>query len=92
MLPTRKSPAVRLMLLALLVCVAAAAHGADGPPEIMPVGELKAGMRGYGVTAVKGTEPQRFGVEVLGVMRGWFPKGSMILIRLSGPVVEESGP
>ncbi len=89
----RRKFAICLVLVAVLGGAAASGvRGADGPPQIMPVAEVKAGMKGYGVTAFKGAQPQRFDVEVLGVLEGWVPKGHMILIRLSGPVVEESGP
>ncbi len=80
------------LALALLAALAVPvpAHAQDLPP-IMPVSEVEAGMTGHGLATLKGTELTRFDVEVLGVVRGWYPKGDMILIRFSGPIVDEAG-
>ncbi len=61
------------------------------PAGIMPVSEIRSGMTGYGLTALKGARPERFEIEVLGILKGWFPKGDMILVRMSGPGVDEAG-
>src|SRR3989454_10718412 len=50
--------------------------------------QLKPGMRGYGLSVFKGTQPEKFDVEILGVLRNAFPKQDMILIRLSGADLE----
>lgn len=57
----------------------------------IPVEEIHAGMRGYGLSVFKGTEPERFDVEVLGVLENQRPDGSYILARLSGQNLEKSG-
>ncbi len=75
----------------LAAALAHAAFGQNGLPPIMPLDDVKPGMKGYGVSALIGPEPQQFQVEVLAVIRGWFPKGSIILARMSGPVVDEAG-
>ena len=36
----------------------------DARPATIPVSEVKDGMKGYGLTVFKGTEPERFDVEV----------------------------
>ncbi len=55
----------------------------------MPVKDVEAGMKGYGLTVYRGAEPQKFGFEVLGVkeMRlGAVTKTSVIVAKLtSGP-------
>ena len=38
---------------------------------------LHAGMKGYGLSVFKGTTPERFEVEVLGVLKNAFPKQDM---------------
>ena len=48
-------------------------------------------MRGYGLSVFKGTTPERFEVEVLGVLENQKPEGSYILARLSGQNLEKSG-
>src|SRR2546422_10350010 len=50
--------------------------------------QLKPGMKGYGLSVFKGTTPERFEVEVLGVLKNALPKQDMILIRLSGANLE----
>ncbi len=77
--------------IALAALVAAGALQAKGLPPVMPVTEVKAGMTGYGLTTLEPGKVQRFPVEVLGVMRGWYPKGHLVLVRLSGPVIDEAG-
>ncbi|MEO8196277.1 MAG: SpoIVB peptidase S55 domain-containing protein [Thermoanaerobaculia bacterium] len=62
-------------------------------PEVatIPVEEIHAGMRGYGLSVFKGTVPERFEVEVLGVLENQKPGGSYILARLAGQNLEKSG-
>lgn len=62
-------------------------------PEVatIPVEEVHAGMRGYGLSVFKGTVPERFEVEVLGVLENQKPEGSYILARLAGQNLEQSG-
>lgn len=57
----------------------------------IPVEEIHAGMRGHGLSVFKGTTPERFEVEVLGVLENQRPGGSYILARLSGQNLEKSG-
>ena len=63
----------------------------EAGPAIMPVAEVSPGMKGYGLTALRGVQPERFDVEVLGVLRGAFAKGDIILIRMSSPAVDQTG-
>lgn len=63
----------------------------EGEPGIFPASEVRSGMTGYGLTTLDGVRPQRFQFEVLGVLKGWFAKGDLILIRMSGPVIDETG-
>ncbi|MFW6189390.1 MAG: hypothetical protein ACOC7T_03065 [Planctomycetota bacterium] len=60
------------------------------PPVLAP-SELKRGMTGYGITDLGRGKPERFEIEVLGVLRGWDPKGDLIMIRMSGPVIDQAG-
>jgi len=57
----------------------------------MPVSEIKPGMKGYGLTVFEGTRPERFDVEIINVLEKALPKQDMILIRVSGHGLEESG-
>src|SRR3977135_1656647 len=53
--------------------------------RFFPLGDLRPGMKGISQTVFSGTEPQEFGVEVLGVLPGYpSPRQSLIIARLSG--------
>ena len=60
-------------------------------PETMPLVDVRVGMRGVGYTVVRGTEPEAFDVEVLGILENIFPRQSLIVARLSGLGLEEVG-
>jgi hypothetical protein len=55
---------------------------------IMPVSEIKAGMKGYGLTVFRGTEPERFDIEVLGTIQQFRPHQDLVLIKTSHPRLE----
>lgn len=49
-------------------------------------------MKGYGMSVFQGTKPERFEVEVLGTLDGVpNPKQSIVIARLSGPLVDRTG-
>ncbi|HEY0461451.1 MAG TPA: hypothetical protein VGC97_20110 [Pyrinomonadaceae bacterium] len=53
--------------------------------NFFPLSELKAGVRGVARTVFRGSEPEEFNVEILGVVPGAIgPKQDMIIGRLSG--------
>ena len=57
----------------------------------LPVDQVERGQTGYGLTVFSGTEPERFEVEVIGVLRNTDPQASYVLARLTGHGLEESG-
>lgn len=57
----------------------------DAKPRTISVDEIKDGMKGYGLTVFKGTEPERFDVEVVGVLRNFRPSQELILIKTPHP-------
>ena len=58
----------------------------------MPIGEIKPGMVGVGRTVFQGTELAEFKVHILGVLRNvQGPKRDLILARLEGGPLEETG-
>jgi hypothetical protein len=59
--------------------------------EILPLSKVVPGMKGWGLTVMKGSEIARFEVEVLGVIPGTAPGRSIILVRASGLGLENSG-
>jgi len=60
-------------------------------PLILPLHEVRAGMRGVGKTVFSGTRVEDFQVEVLGVLENSGPKQSVILARLSGGPLATAG-
>jgi hypothetical protein len=62
-----------------------------GAQPTIPLTEVKKGQLGYGLSVFSGTEPERFDVEVIGVMRNLRPNISYILARLTGKGLEKSG-
>src|ERR1700728_2048381 len=61
-------------------------------PQIIPVSQIHAGMRGVAYTVFEGVKPEAMEVEVLGVLHNVNgPKGDIILVRLHGQKVEYTG-
>lgn len=87
----------RALALAVLLCApslaarpALARAGAGEPPAIA-VAELAAGTRGWGLSVFRGSTPERFEVEILGVLRDVQPGTSYLLARLTGHGLEKTG-
>ncbi|HRU07182.1 MAG TPA: SpoIVB peptidase S55 domain-containing protein, partial [Candidatus Brocadiia bacterium] len=74
--------------LGLAMTVAAATQAAV---EFMPVSEVKPGMKGRGLTVIRGVEPEEFQAEIIAVMPKAWPKGDVIVARLSGAGLEKTG-
>lgn len=75
-----------------LMASGAAAQEAPAPSgEILPLDQVQAGQSGYGLSVFAGSEPERFDVEILGVLRNQAPEQSYILARLSGRNLENTG-
>lgn len=62
----------------------------DADPGIMEVSEVRAGMRGYGLTVFRGTQPERFDVEVIDVLHQFRPDQDLILVRTTHPILEDA--
>jgi hypothetical protein len=60
--------------------------------KLIPLSEIKTGMRGTAYTVFQGVKPEPMEVEVLGVLKGFNgPKSDIILARLHGEKVEYTG-
>lgn len=79
--------------LLLIAAVASQAHAAPFVPtdEIMPISEIKPGMKGMCWTVVRGNERVSFPVEVIDVVSGSGAPRDLIMIRAYGPVIEATG-
>ena len=76
--------ALAVGLLAGLGLTIPLAHG-DTKSSTISVAEIKDGMKGYGLTVFKGTEPERFDVEVVGVLQNFRPAQALILVKTPHP-------
>ena len=82
-LPTMKN----VRTIALLFAAAFSAQAAG----IMPLRDIKPGMKGTGRTVFSGYKIESFDVEILGILENAGPKQSIILARLSGGPLEHTG-
>ncbi len=87
-----RAPPPRVTLASSLAAGCVLALGASIPlargdaklATISP-GEVKEGMKGYGLTVFKGTQPERFDVEVIGVLHEFRPGQELIVIKTPNP-------
>ncbi len=76
-----------LLLGAVLGAGVAVALGGDAdaapdqPPDTLALSEVKPGMKGYGLTVFKGTQPEKFDVEIIATLRNFRPNQDLILIK-----------
>ena len=61
------------------------------PVAVMPIEDVRPGMKGYAVTVFSGTDTDRFEIEVIDVIRDYQPKQDAILFRSSDPRMVHSG-
>ncbi|URA10486.1 SpoIVB peptidase S55 domain-containing protein [Thermospira aquatica] len=59
--------------------------------DMMSTTEISRGMRGVGYSVFSGWESEAFEVEIVDVMRGTTPEDTLILARLSGQNLEQTG-
>ena len=57
----------------------------------MATSEIRAGMRGYGLSVFRGTEPERFDVEVIDVLENFRPDQDLVLIKTPHPLLDHAG-
>jgi hypothetical protein len=60
-------------------------------PLIMKLADVKVGMKGYGKTVFEGTRIERFGAEVIGILKNITPKHDAILIRCNHHITDKAG-
>ncbi|MEO7540284.1 MAG: SpoIVB peptidase S55 domain-containing protein [Pyrinomonadaceae bacterium] len=65
---------------------------ADSPTlRVLPVSEVREGMKGTARTVFRGNVPEEFNVEILGVIPNWIgPKQDIIIGKLSGTLAERT--
>ncbi len=64
---------------------ASVAHALPDPPDVLPLSEVKPGMKGYGMTVFSGTEPEKFDVEIISTLHNFRPNQDLVLIKTPHP-------
>lgn len=85
---------VAVLVAALLVPLTASAQSPNGIPPIIPLSDVKPGMRGVVRTVIAGQRIDEFVFEVVGVLQGGggvIPVKHLILFRVARPMVERTG-
>lgn len=77
----------------IFLCLAAVSFSClpASAEEFLPLSDVHEGMTGYARTVVNGSAIDTFNVEVLGIMKNQGAAGDLILVRVSGPVIDASG-
>jgi hypothetical protein len=75
----------------LLAGTIAAAQQTGLSIPVIPLSEIRPGMKGIGRTVFDGHTISEFQVEILGVLQNIAPRQSVILARLTGGPLEETG-
>ena len=66
--------------------------GVPASKNILPVADLRPGMKGIARSVFSGSTPEEFGVEIIGVLPGFTgPRQSTIIAKLSGKNVDRTG-
>ncbi|MCS6776050.1 MAG: hypothetical protein NZ557_05870 [Chthonomonadaceae bacterium] len=86
--PRRSRSIVGVPGIMALFLSAQAHAGTMLTPDMMPLRQVRPGMKGYGLSTFRGTTISRFDVEVVGVIKKVNNGRDLIMIRItSGPVV-----
>jgi SpoIVB peptidase S55 len=78
-------------IVSLLLAGSAWAQVATGQLAIYPLRDVRAGQHAVGKTVFSGTKIEEFQVEILGVLENVGPRQSIILARLSGGPLAQTG-
>jgi len=79
---------MRQIFFAIIYCSTSLLYGAV---EIMPLKDVKPGMRGIGLTIFENNQIEQFEVEIIDIVRNYFPHRDLILIKLWGERVYHTG-
>lgn len=84
----------KLCLCVLAICLLAASWPAQATdnPAVLPVSDVKPGMKGVVYTIFEGDQVEKIDLEVIGVLHNAIgPKLDVILVRLLGDKVQQTG-
>lgn len=77
-------------LAGFILAIAPLAWGKVGIPY-WKVEDLRPGMKGYGLTVIRGEQPQRFLVSLIDIVKNSSPGRDIVLCRVEGLGLERSG-
>ncbi len=77
-------------LLAAVTVAAAAFVLAQPALKTIAVESIRPGMKGYGLTVFRGTQPERFEVEVIDVLHNFRPDQDLILVKTVHPQLDHA--
>lgn len=63
----------------------------DRGANIIPIADIKPGMKGYALTVFKGQTPDKFEIEVIDVVRDYLPGQDAVLFRSPDPRLQHTG-
>ncbi len=84
----KKLHSIVLFLFSVLLLFSTSSFASD---NIFPLNQIKPGMQGTALTIFANDQIDSFKVEVLGVMKDFFPGRSLIIIQLLGKKAEHTG-
>ena len=87
----RQNKQLARIALYLGLMAAAASSGQPWRTPSMPVEEIRPGMRGIGKTVFYGDHVEEFGIEVIDIMKNYYPQHDIIIVRLTGEKAERMG-
>ena len=89
---TTLTVAMAALMLAAPTVASAAVQKCTTPPTVFPENQLTDGMQATGWTVLQGTQPESFGVRILGVLTDAIAPGDdVILVRAHGANIDAIG-
>jgi hypothetical protein len=89
---TTLTVSIAALLLSAPVSADAAVQKCTTPPAVFPIDQLTDGMQATGWTVLKGTQPESFGVKILGVLPDAIAPGDdLVLVKAHGANIDAIG-
>ncbi|MFL5790483.1 MAG: hypothetical protein ACJ76A_03175, partial [Actinomycetota bacterium] len=89
---TTLTVSIAALLLSAPVTADAAVQKCTTPPAVFPIDQLTDGMQATGWTVLQGTQPESFGVKILGVLPDAIAPGDdLILVKAHGANIDAIG-
>jgi hypothetical protein len=84
-----KKKLIHIILFSFIICVVLSSL--EGSVPILPLNQIKVGMKGKGRSVFEGSKIEEFDVEIIGVLKNVQPKRSLILAKLQGGILGDTG-